>query len=334
MQESNILFFLQVICILLALGVIMYLLRLYHTIKLEKRIAPFAIGTKELNEKSFFDKNYDFINTMAVRLTKLLSYSKVLSDYAKVYTKYISFEEKDKKTGMYYIAIKFMLGFLGIFLSFLTVIFRGQFLSIFTFLLLFLIGFFIPDIYLKVEYHKKRKRIEEELLKAIIIMNNAFGSGSNIMQATEIVKNELDGPIQDEFKKIYLDITYGLNLEVVFNRFYERVKIEDAKYITTALALLNKTGGDIVKIFSRLEQSILDKKSLKNELNSLTASSRFVFKMLVFLPFIFSLIIFVLNPSYFVPLFTSPLGILALFIIVVFYILYIIIIKKLLMVQL
>ena len=45
MQESNILFFLQVICILLALGVIMYLLRLYYTIKLEKRLAPFAIGT-------------------------------------------------------------------------------------------------------------------------------------------------------------------------------------------------------------------------------------------------------------------------------------------------
>ena len=164
-------------------------------------------------------------------------------------------------------------------------------------------------------------------------MNNAFGSGKNIMQAIQIVKTELDGPIQDEFEKIYLDISYGLSLDVVFKRFYERVKIEDAKYITSSLTLLNKTGGDIIKVFSRLEKSILDKKNLRNELYSLTSSSRFVFRFLSILPFIFVLIIFLLNPSYFTPLFASPIGIMIFVFIIILYILYIIVIRRVLEVK-
>ena len=153
------------------------------------------------------------------------------------------------------------------------------------------------------------------------------------MQAIQIVKTELDGPIQDEFEKIYLDITYGLSLDVVFNRFYERVKLEDAKYITSSLTLLNKTGGDIIRVFSRLEKSILDKKNLRNELTSLTSSSRFVFRFLAFLPFIFMFIIFVLNPKYFNPLFSSSIGIMVLILITALYLLYIWIIKRVLEVK-
>ena len=201
-------------------------------------------------------------------------------------------------------------------------------------LLIMIIAFFLPDIYLHITFNRKRKRIEDDLLKAIIIMNNAFGSGKNIMQAIEIVKTELDGPIQDEFEKIYLDITYGLSLEVVFKRFYERVRLEDAKYIASSLTLLSKTGGDIIQVFSRLEKTILDKKNLRNELASLTSSSRFVFRFLVILPFIFVLIIFVLNPTYFTPLFSSFLGIMVLIFICILYLLYILVIRKILEVKL
>ena len=165
-------------------------------------------------------------------------------------------------------------------------------------------------------------------------MNSAFKSGRNIMQAVEVVKDELDGPIQDEFKKIYLDITYGLELDLVFKRFYERVKLEDAKYISSSLTLLNKTGGDIVKVFSLIEKSIFDKKNLKNELNSLTASSQFVFKLLIFLPLLLVSLIFMLNPSYFEVMIKEPLGIILLIFIILLYILYILVVQKVLEVDL
>ena len=117
-------------------------------------------------------------------------------------------------------------------------------------------------------------------------MNNSFKSGMSIMQAIEIVKNELDGAIGDEFKKIHLDLSYGLSVEIVFNRFYERVKLDDVKFITTSLTLLNKTGGNIVKVFKSIEREFFDKKKLNDELKTVTASSIFVYRFLLITPFI------------------------------------------------
>ncbi|MDE5539247.1 MAG: type II secretion system F family protein, partial [Bacilli bacterium] len=300
---------LQIMIILVILGVIFYLLRLSNTLKLEKRIAKFSISSVKDEELSLFEKLNCYIWKIIKGLVKLLNKSQVIGKYAEKYNKFIAFEDKNKKCGMDYIAMKFLLGVGIILLSLVTISFHQVELDFMFLLVIFLVSFFIPDIVLNVEFAKKRKKIEEDLLKAIIIMNSAFQSGRNIMQAIECVKTELDGPIQDEFKKIYLDITYGLSLDVVFSRFYERVKLEDARYIASSLTLLNKTGGDIVKVFSIIEKSIFDKKNLKNELKSLTASSQFVFKMLVCLPFIFALIIYVLNPTYFTPLFTNAIGI-------------------------
>ena len=164
-------------------------------------------------------------------------------------------------------------------------------------------------------------------------MNNSFKSGRNIMQAIETVKMELDGPIADEFKKISLDISYGLSLDTVFNRFYNRIQTEDAKYIASSLTLLNKTGGNIVKVFSMIEQSFFDKKKLRSELDSLTSSSVFVFRLLVAMPIVFVLLINVLNKDYFKPLFSSAFGIFVLLAILSLYILYIVVIRKVLKVE-
>ena len=326
--------FLQFILILILLGVILYLLRLYRAVRLEKRLAPFSIVSTKDDEISLFDNVYNLIWILVKKFSKIIKKSEFLNKYGEKYNKFITYDEKDIKEGIDYVSLKFLLSFFIIILSLFTLIFHTINLDFMFFLIIFLVSFFIPDIFLNVEYSKKRKRVEDDLLKAIIIMNNAFSSGRNIMQAIEIVKTELDGPIQDEFKKIYLDITYGLSLDVVFNRFYERVKLEDAKYITSSLTLLNKTGGDIIKVFSMIEKSIFDKKNLKNELNSLTASSQFVFKMLVAIPFVLVAIIGVLNPTYFKPLITTAFGIIVLIFTILLYILYILVIKKVLKVEL
>lgn len=331
MDGVTILQFIFAICIL---GVGFYLLRLYHVMKLEKRLAPFSITSKKQQEKSLFD-TLEIVMWRLVRIiSKIISKSQVLVNYGKKYNKFIIYEDRDSKEGIDYVAMKILIALFVFILCLFSLSFGKVHFDFMFFLIIFIVSFFLPDVFLNISFYTKRKKIENDLLKAIIIMNNAFSSGRNIMQAIEIVKSELDGPIQDEFKKIYLDITYGLSLDVVFNRFYDRVRIEDAKYITTSLALLNKTGGDIVKVFSMIEKSIFDKKNLKNELDSLTASSRFVFRLLVILPFVFVLIIFVLNPSYFNPLFTTPIGIVVLGLTVLLYILYILIIRKVLKVSL
>ena len=323
----------QIISITLLVFLIVVLMRQSKALKYERRIGPFSLDPINY-DLSFFDKTFILLWKLIRFTSKTLGKSKVLTNSSKRYEKYITFEEKEFKSGMDYISLKFLLVLAIDFLYALSLMFRYSAFNIITFLMASILAFYLPDLYLAYVFNRKKKLVEDDLLKAIIIMNNAFKSGSNVTQAVEVVMDELDGPIKDEFKKIYIDINYGLSLDVVFKRFYERVKLEDAKYLTSSLSLINKTGGNIVKVFSLIEKTFFDKKKLRNELKSLTAQSVFVFRFLLALPFIFVLLILILNPSYFNPLFQYKLGMIVIALIVLLYFLYFIVVRKLLKVKL
>lgn len=322
----------QVVSIILIAYFVSVIIKETKLIKFQKRLDDYSLTSSKDFEEPFFDGFYKGLWKTIKLFSKFLKKSEVISKYSKKFDKYITFDEKNKKDPMDFISIKFLISIsvciLYIISSFLKITFDPYLL-----LLIFLCSFFIYDIYLKFQYKKRRKVIENDLLSAIIIMNNAFKSGLNIMQAVDIVKNELNGPIQDEFKRISVDIKYGLTLETVFERFYNRVKIEDIKYITSSLSLINKTGGNIVRVFNAIEKNFYDKKKIKDEMNSLTSSSIFMFRMLVFMPLILVLVIYTLNPAYFAPFFTEVLGRVMLGVIILLFIVYVYVIKKVLKVN-
>ena len=323
----------QMILVAVLITVLYYVLRARRFMELDKKFDKYTVLPVFHKEVSLFDRIFNFIERIIKRLSKIFSKSKVLSDYGKLYEKHISYEELEYRSGIDYISIKFLLGVGASLLYFASMFFKYVSLSFIGVIISFIVGFFIIDIFIQIKYNRRRKTISDDLLKAIVIMNNSFQSGMSIMQAIEIVKDEIDGAIGDEFKKIYLDLSYGLTIEVVFNRFYERVQLEDVKFITTSLTLLNKTGGNIVKVFKSIEREFYDKKKLNDELNTVTSSSMFVYRFLLCVPFVVCLLIYILNPSYFSPMFSNTIGILILALVVILYVLYVLVIRKIMRVS-
>ena len=80
----------------------------------------------------------------------------------------------------------------------------------------FTLGFFVLDIYLFAKYKVFRWNLESDFIAAITIMNNSFKSGRSITQAIEIVENEVGGTIGAEFKRMNLELLYGLDISKVF----------------------------------------------------------------------------------------------------------------------
>ena len=254
--------------------------------------------------------------------------------YSYKYNKYISYENKNNMISMDFVSNKFLISIFFIFIVSFARIIEGVIPTILDILLPGLLGFFLLDIYFKINDYIKKKQVEQELLNAIIIMNNAFRSGRSTMQAIEIVAQELKGPIKQEFKKMHLEISYGLSLDVVFERFSKRVESEEVNYITSSLSILNKTGGNIIKVFSSIEKMLFNKRKLKQEMKSLTSSSTMICKILLFSPFVFVIFITFLKPDYFMPLINTTLGNFILFIIIVIYLLYAYFVNRIMKVRL
>lgn len=328
-----IIFVMQIVTSFVLLYLACRLYKFFKTKSLDKRFEDYAVEIINDDSESLFDIMIYYYKGIRNRISKALLKSKVLTDYSNKYEKYSTKSRISKIDKMNYITSKIFVGLLCVFLLLFSCLFRTIKIDFYILLLVFLIGFFLLDLYWIIDDKFRKKRIERDMGQAIVIMNNAFRSGYSIMQAIYLVYKELDGPISLEFKKMYMDITFGLNMEVVFKRFSERVKCVEATYMSTSLAVLNKTGGNIVQVFNSVERNSMVRKKLKDELDSVSASARAMFKILVCIPILIVGMLVILNPGFFNPLLTTPIGIMCLLLSIMIYILYIIIIRKIVYVE-
>ena len=320
--------------IMVLLGIIIFYLVLYNkSLKLEKRIAKYSIDSIKDDELSLFDKLHDKYFSYVSRLSKALKKSIFMSKYSSKYNKYVTYENDKDTCAMDFVSHKIYISILFVLVILFARIVEGRLPSFLDIIVSFLLGFFSVDIYFKIYDVIRRKKVEQDLLNAITIMNNAFRSGMSMMQAIKTVSEELTGPISQEFKKMYLEINYGLSLDVVFERFSKRVDSQEVSYITSSLSILNKTGGNIIKVFSSIESMLFSKRKLQEEMKSLTSSANMVSKILLIMPIVFVILITLLNPSYFMPLINTRLGNVLLGVIILIYAMYAFIVNKIMKVR-
>ena len=329
MEKSLIIIVIQIVLVFAIIAIITFFIRLNDSIKMDKRISKYSInGSKSKYDKSYYDIVLDGYRSFVKKQRRKIN--KLFPSLVKKYDKYVTDGEV---RAVDYVTHKLVISLLFIILTIVATVIQGKFITILQFLLSMILGFYILDIVLFITNKFKKKKIENDMLRAIIIMNNAFKSGKSTIQAVEIASEKLSKPISLEFKRMYQEMKYGLSVDVVFDRFARRMKLEEAEYLSSSLTILNRTGGNIVAVFDSIEKTLFDKKKLKEELKNSTTVSKLLVKILLVVPIVFVLIIYMLNPNYFDPFFESTTGYVLLFIIFVLFIVYAYLLQRIVKVE-
>lgn len=317
----------QMVIIAVLLSFAFLILKFKRAMNNLKRISDFSIEPIKDDTPSLFEtlvcyylKIINFISSLWKKSVFLDKYAKKLDKYAIVST--IHKDGKDILSGKIFMALAFF--FIAIFSKTIQL----KLLNVYEFSFPLIVGFMVLDIIYFIKYKVYRKKIENDFLSAIIVMNNAFKSGRSITQAIEIVSEEVEGEIGKEFKKMSIELSYGLSIDVVFKRFSERIKLEEVSYLTASLSILNKTGGNIVKVFTSIEKNLFNKKKLRLELDSLTGSSKLVVYLLLLVPFLFIIFVSMISPTYFLSFINTKIGNILLILMIIYYIIFIIIVRK------
>ena len=329
MDKSLIIILIQIVLIFTFILVITLLIRFNNAVKMEKRIAKYSVRYNSDDDSvSLVDKVLNRYIVFVKKQRKKVN--KLFPTLVKLYDKY---SVGSNQKAVDYITHKLVISVIFIILTIVATSIQGKLVTLLQILISLVMGFYILDIYLIFNSKVNKKKIEEEMLRAIIIMNNAFKSGKSTIQAVEIASKKLPKPIGYEFEKIYEEMKYGLSIDTVFDRFAKRVNIEEAEYLSSSLTILNRTGGNIVAVFDSIEKTLFDKMKLKEDLKNSTTVSKLVVKILLVVPILFALIIYLLNPSYFEPFFASTLGYIMLGVIIVMFIVYAYLLDKIVRVE-
>ena len=324
MDKNILIIIIQIVLVFAIITVITFFIRLNETIKLEKRISKYSIkGSRNRHDKSYFDMVVDGYRLFVKKQRKKIV--KLFPNLVKRYDKYVTDGEVRAAD---YITHKIVISFIFVLLIIITMVLQGKFITTFQFILGMFCGFYILDLILIIVNKFKKKKIENDMLRAIIIMNNAFKSGKSTIQAVEMASLKLSKPISSEFKRMHQEMKYGLSVEVVFDRFAKRMNLEEAEYLSSSLTILNKTGGNIVKVFNSIEKTLFDKMKLKDDLKNSTTVSNLLVKILLIVPIMIAAVIYLLNPNYFDPFFESTMGYIMLGIMILLFIIYAFLLQK------
>ena len=167
-------FIIQTIIMVILAFIIFYLIIYNKTLNLEKRISKYSVESIKDNTISVFDLLSINYNKLINKLTKVLKKSHFLNKYSLKYNKYISYENIKEVCAMDFVSNKTVICLLFIFVVSFARVIEGRMPGFTDILISGLVGFFSLDIYFKFNDIIKKRQVEQELLNAIIIMNNAF----------------------------------------------------------------------------------------------------------------------------------------------------------------
>lgn len=175
--------------------------------------------------------------------------------------------------------------------------------------LLFAIGgVILPRLWLNSAQKKKRRQFNNQLADALLVLANSLRAGFSLLQAMEMVSQEMPNPISGEFHLALREMTYGTATETALIHLSERVGSDVLDLLVTAMLIQRQAGGNLAEVLLNIHATIQDRLRIQQEIKTLTAQGRMSGYIIAALPFGIAAVLSVLNPSYLSVLFTNPLG--------------------------
>ncbi|MFZ5626160.1 MAG: type II secretion system F family protein [Bacillota bacterium] len=175
-------------------------------------------------------------------------------------------------------------------------------------IILLLLGFLLPRLLVNSRKAKRVHMFDNQLGDALLVMSNSLRAGFSFLQAMDMVSREMPAPISEEFARALREMSLGTTTEEALEKMTQRVESEDLDLVVTAVLIQRQVGGNLSEVLESIANTIRERVRIKGEIKTLTAQGRISGMIISLLPVAVGGFIFLINPSYMMPLFTSPLG--------------------------
>ncbi len=158
----------------------------------------------------------------------------------------------------------------------------------------------------------------EQLGTSLLTISNALRAGYSFQQTIEVISNEMEPPIGEEFSEMYHQIVMGVPLEEVLEDANKRIGSSDFELAVTAVLIQREVGGNLAQILDNISDTINERIRMRREIESVTAQGRMSAIVLLGLPFAAGVGMFTLSHDSFMILFEEDIGRMAMVAAVIF----------------
>ncbi len=166
----------------------------------------------------------------------------------------------------------------------------------------------LPVMKLKSDLAKRFARFEEQLPEALDAMARALTAGYPFNETLLLVAKDMDDPIASEFRIVFDEMNYGVDMRLALNSLVDRVPSMSLMAIVTTIIVQRESGGNLAESFANITRLIRGRFRFQRRVLTLTAEARLSAWVLSLLPFIIVAVFSIIDPDYLVPLLYEPLG--------------------------
>lgn len=170
------------------------------------------------------------------------------------------------------------------------------------------IGLLLPKLVLKNIERLRTRQFHQQLMDGLLLLSSSLKAGLSMLQAFTVLAEEMPAPISQEFGLMLKETRMGVNLDEAMIHLKARMPSEDVTLFVTAVLVARETGGDITRIFSRLVETLRERRKLKERIKTLTFMARMQGGVMAMLPIAFGYLVYQMNPGYMQFFFTDPNG--------------------------
>lgn len=249
-----------------------------------------AEGDEEGEKESFITR------ALNARLEKSSFGDKVQIDLAQADIKLKSGE---------FVALMVIAGFAASILAY--VFGQGGDVAIIFALVGFVVGLFLPRFVVRSMKGRRLTRFADQLPGMLNLMVNGLRAGFSTLQAMEAVAKEMPSPVNEEFRRVVLEMQLGIPMDKALDNLLVRIPSEDLDLVITAINVQREVGGNLSEILETISHTIRERIRIKGEIKTLTAQAIYSGRMLSLLPIFILFILYGLNKEYMMEFFNKPL---------------------------
>lgn len=165
-------------------------------------------------------------------------------------------------------------------------------------LILGLVGFVVPIIYVRVRQSRRLKAFDSQLPDVLDHLQGSLRAGYGLLQGVEWVSKQLPKPAGAEFDRVIREVQLGRTLLDALDSMVRRIPSDDLALIVTAIKIQYEVGGSLAEILEIVAHTIRERVRIMREINVLTAQQRYSGYVLMVLPIALAIFLVVINPEY------------------------------------
>ena len=166
----------------------------------------------------------------------------------------------------------------------------------------------LPILVIKRRRTRRMRKFEAQFPDAIDLLARAIRAGHALNTGIKMVADEMPEPVSKEFKRVFEEQNFGLNMKTALLNLMDRIDLLDLRLFVVAVLIQRQSGGNLAELLGTIAHTIRERFRVFRQLKVHTAQAKLTGIILMCLPPVMAGITIFLNYEYMKIIFQTSAG--------------------------